>query len=318
VTSAWVHRVLLRLLLGLLLLWPLGAEAGGRTWQSPAPDLSLGGTGYSPVPLQTTQVTLVTQQVDIYLSPASSDVRTRLTLHNPAAETVLVVGFPQDQPRPSSGPAAAQLEDMQATIDGQPLAISFERYIDPMLAPDFGGWHTVQLPFDAGQTRQLEGRYRARNSVGARDEAYVQYVLSPSAIWPGPIDAITVTVHLTDTVTWDQLLGVSDGGSSSAGDDLPVGIAPAGYDRVGNQLRWHWYGVEPDPSYNLLLAFYRRPGRVFGQAETLLAPREPEPPPVEPRNSMSGWAPLGLILLVVLVLAALVGRRRGDPLRLDT
>jgi hypothetical protein len=278
-------------------------------------DVILGGIGYSPVPLQATQVTLLAEQVDVALAPTYANVQTRLTLHNPAEPVVLPIGFPQDQPRAGSRDDDPQWQDLRADVDGERMPLSFERFADELTAPGLEGWHTVLVPFEADQTRVLEARYRVRNTLGTEDEAYFQYNLSTSATWPHAIDAVTVTVILTDTLTWDHLLGVAGDPSTPGSDAQPAGITPGGYERAGKRIQWHWVEVEPDQGHNLVLAFYRRPARVQGQAEALLAQREPEPEKLE--SSVPTWVPLGLILVVVLVLAGAVGRSRRDPWRLD-
>lgn len=279
-----------------------------------AEEIRVGGIGYSPVPLQATEVTLVTEEVTVYLAPTYAEVRTALALHNPGGTVTLPVGFPQDQPASSSQSEAAPYEGLRASVDGEPLALSFLPYADVVTAPASQGWQTVVVPFEAGQTRELQASYRVRNSLGAGDVAYFQYILSTGAIWPQPIDALTVTVYLTDTLTWDQFLGVDPGPPGSGPEAPSAGIAPGGYRRIGNQIRWHWYSVEPDRGHNLALAFYRQPVRVPGEAEAVLAPREPKPEPAE--SSLRGWALPGLILVLLLVLAAVAGRSRRNSWKL--
>jgi hypothetical protein len=300
----------------LFLLSCVGGGARAQVLQPRAEDVTLGGIGYSPVPLQATQVTLVTERVDVTLAPTYANVHTSLTLHNPAADVVLPIGFPQDQPRPGSRDDVPQWEDLRADVDGERMPLTFEGYADELTAPGLEGWYTVLVPFEADQTRVLEASYRVRNTFGAEDEAYFQYNLSTSATWPHPIDAVTVTVTLTDTLTWDHLLGVAGDPSTPGSSAQPAGIIPPGYERLENQIQWHWVEVEPNQGHNLVLAFYRRPVRVHGQAEALLTQRQPEPE--RPDSSVPSWVPLGLILVVVLVLAGVVGRSRGDPWRLDS
>lgn len=309
-------RRLLFCLGALFLVSCVGAGARAQVLQPRAEDVTLGGIGYSPVPLQATQVTLVSERVDVYLAPTYANVQTSLTLHNPAEDVVLPIGFPQDQPRPGSRDDVPQWEGLRTDVDGERMLLTFERYADELTASGLEGWHTVLVPFEVDQTRVLEARYRVRNTLGTEDEAYFQYNLSTSATWPHSIDAVTVTVYLTDTLTWDHLLGVAGAPSPPGSDPQPAGIIPAGYERVGNQIQWHWYEVEPNQGHNLVLAFYRRPVRVHGQAEALLTQREPEPERLD--RSVPSWVPLGLILVVVLVLAGLVGRSRGDPWRLGS
>jgi hypothetical protein len=260
-------------------------------------------------------VTLATEEVTVYLAPTYAEVKASLTLHNPGSALSLPIGFPQDQPRPDSPADASGLEDVRAAVDGEALPVSFLSYADGVRSPGFGGWHTVVVPFDEGQTRVLEAEYRARNSLLDGDESYFRYVLSTSATWPDSIDAVSVTVHLTDTLTWDHLLGTGSSSPAPGTETLAARIAPGGYERSGNRIAWHWYQVEPDQGHNLSLAFTRQPVRGRGPAEAVLAPREPEPEPAA--ASLPGWFPIGVLLVVGLVAAGLIGRRRKDPLRLD-
>jgi hypothetical protein len=200
-----------------------------------AADLLANGGGYSKgivststfQPIGVDQVEMLSERLEIDLHIEYADIRIEYVLHNPGKKITVECGFPAAASNFNMFVPQAQtvhrkpemLEDFQISADDDKLKVSIlpddaklnreARKLDKL---SLISWHTVKIPFAAGQTRRVSVSYRnpyhiQRSFVSDDSSASspsLAYLFSAAGLWAGPIKQGTVIINAT-TVKADRV-----------------------------------------------------------------------------------------------------------------
>jgi len=205
-------------------------------------------------PVNVDSVEMVSEKLDIELTPDAALISIVYQLHNPGAAVEVEMGFPcavtaqveyKDGRYPQPVKSMPQLESFTLTADGKP--------VDSKLVKDHAtlpckeeleadgaivtGWQVVKIPFAAGQTSTVAVSYRnpwlSEISYMSRDvyksAPSFSYLFSAAALWKGPIKSGEVTVRAAP--------GVNP-------DDVRLSH-PKRFKREGGKWSWNFTGFEP-------------------------------------------------------------------------
>ncbi|MDQ7794521.1 MAG: hypothetical protein RDU89_08940 [bacterium] len=230
-------RFLLPLLLSLLLL-PLPAHAN---------DASVGRIGETIRPIQDTQIQMMAEEVRVHVTRERTYVEATFTFRNTEFATTVLMGFPEHQLEDEGFPGDPHLRDFRTWVDG----VSTPAKREPGLVPkvtgsddsgsllrerDFPAWHTWEVPFAAGQTREVRNTYWCHPTFRSNGEVGTGYILVTGATWYGKIDRATVTFEFDGILPY-QLSTVS----------------PGDYRFEGTSLVWEWTDFEPVEDIRLVI-----------------------------------------------------------------
>lgn len=178
-----------------------------RPGQVSADDGFVGIVGYGAEPLQSNEVIMAAERVDITIEDGKAEVSCVFTFTNTASDATVVMGFPQmkrwrdlDQ---------TELLDFTANVDGVALPVTFRPQVeptpqtldglnaggDPPESSRYEGWHTFEVAFAAGQTRVVSNSYHGLISGTSDGQEHFGYVLHTGASWKGPIGVADVVVR---------------------------------------------------------------------------------------------------------------------------
>ena len=189
--------------------------ANGGAWQTGVP---LTGNGAASDQKRSTNVTIEDEKLTIDLHQEFAAVEVRYRMKNTGAQVDQDFFFPverwADSDGEDAGSARVDLEGYTISADGtelkfenvdakgeKPKPAKDERWGD--FKPGTRLWKKSNIPFTAGQTREILIRYRSpyaavQSSVsddGHSDDLYFRYSLSPAATWKGPIGKGKITLN---------------------------------------------------------------------------------------------------------------------------
>ena len=170
------------------------------------------------VPLQSDQIALTDEKLDIELTHRGAKIVARYTFENTGDATKVDVGFPLESPfgeEHDDGDIhgkAPLFPGYQVRLDGAahghtvflPRAQGNEAA--KKAATDFGydSVFLVEVPFAKGQTRVLEHHYETGASLVAYAYTPFRYILRTGANWKGgKIGKIAITVRVAEPITGD-------------------------------------------------------------------------------------------------------------------
>jgi hypothetical protein len=232
----------------ILLALCLAGLAGPGTIQ--ADDAALGAVGHAVTPLENSHITMTTERVVAEIEGGEARVTCAFTFANQGPSTDVLMGFPVA--RATHGDTT--LHDFTATVDGEPLDVTYRPDANPDSA--YAGWHTFVVPFGVGETRVVKNSYRGPLSQVSNGGRFFEYVLETGATWAGPIGRAEVVVR------W---AGTRDVRAKT------LNIWPEGYEQGQNELRWVWHDIEPTQEDNVHVYFYPTLGpRDIGRAASSL------------------------------------------------
>ncbi len=214
------------------------------------------------------QIEMRAEDLRIDLHIESGHIEVQYTLHNPGDAVIAEAGFPCTALVPNdleeaggkkkpAARVAPPLRNFTAELDGQkldsPIVAEEIAPDDASPAPSDGldrfravpYWYTFKLPFEKGQSRTLRVRYdtdyyfqtTSISDDGQTAPETLTYLLSPAAIWKGPIGKGKVTI---------TAIGVP-------ADNVDLNL-PKRFHRKGNMWTWTFKNFEPGLADDLVIS----------------------------------------------------------------
>jgi hypothetical protein len=188
--------------------------ANGGAWQTGVP---VTGNGAATDQKKTTNVTIEDEKLTIDLHQEFAAVEVRYRMKNTGGQVDQDFFFPVErwsESEDEAGNTRVDLEDYAISADGTDLKVdTVDAKGEKPKAEKSKGWGDYKpgtrlwkksnIPFAAGQSREILIRYRspyAANQSGVSDDyhsddLYFRYSLSPAATWKGPIGKGKVTIN---------------------------------------------------------------------------------------------------------------------------
>jgi len=214
-----------------------------------ADDASLGRKGEAVRPVNDSQVEMVSEEVVVTVSTDRSRVDCRFTFKNTGPSTTVLMGFPESKPLPDRegfGDNTA-LHDFRTFIDGGHVSVKKEKgdSQEDKKADQPGNhpyWWTWEVPFGAGETREVRNTYRVNNHYWSNGQVLAGYILSTGSYWKGPIGKVRVVFRFEDVLPHEM-----------------VRIFPGTHRFEGNDLVWEWTDLEPRGDIEIIFNTRRWP-----------------------------------------------------------
>lgn len=225
-----LHKKLLPSFLALSLLLPLASLAN---------DTSVGVQSGQVMPIKSSTLRLLREDLHISLSPEKVIVEVAFRLQNEGKDAKVQLGFPyysasdslyeDDNSRPD-------VYDFRCAVDGASTVCSDEK--GPNLDPKgtgagfkFTRWKMWSVPFKAGQIRTISHRYRGDlgSSVAGRFDppsvSFFDYILTTGRNWKGPIQEFHLVITPTGGMRPSDIYGVSLPGLKPDGDSFRLDLS---------------------------------------------------------------------------------------------
>ncbi|MFZ5633808.1 MAG: protease complex subunit PrcB family protein, partial [Bacillota bacterium] len=103
-------------------------------------------------------------------------------------------------------------------------------------------WWTWEVPFEAGETREVRNTYWVKNHYWSNGQVLAGYILTTGSYWKGPIGKARVVFRFEGVLPGDL-----------------VQIFPETYRFEGNDLVWEWTGLEPQEDIEIIFNTRRWP-----------------------------------------------------------
>lgn len=215
-----------------------------------ADDASLGRRGETVRPVGGSQVEMVSEEVTVTVSAACSRVDCRFTFKNTGPGTTVLMGFPESKPPPDRegfGDDTA-LHDFQTFIDGRQVPVKKEKGDTQEdkkaaeAADNHPYWWTWEVPFKAGETREVGNTYWVKNHNWSNGQVMAGYILATGSSWKGPIGRARVVFRFEDVLPYDIRH-----------------ISPGTYRFKGEDLVWEWTDLEPRGDIQIIFNTLRWP-----------------------------------------------------------
>jgi len=172
-----------------------------------ADDASLGRKWETVRMVGDSQVEMVSEEVTVTVNSVRSRVDCRFTFKNTGPGATVLMGFPESKPLPDLegfGDDTA-LHDFQTFIDGRQVPVKKEkgyRQEDQKVAEAAGNhpyWWTWEVPFRAGETREVRNTYRVKNHYWSNGQVLAGYILTTGSSWKGSIGRARVVFRFEES-----------------------------------------------------------------------------------------------------------------------
>ncbi len=215
-----------------------------------ADDASLGRKGETVWPVNDSQVEMVSEEVTVTVSAGRSRVDCGFTFKNTGTATRVLMGFPEMKPPPDRegfGDDTA-LHDFRTFVDGVELPVKKEKggaredKKAVEAADRYPFWWTWEVPFEAGETREVRNTYWVKNHQWSNGQVLAGYILTTGSYWKGPIGRARVVFRFEDVLPYDL-----------------ERVFPGTYHFEGNDLVWEWTDLEPQGDIEIIFNTRRWP-----------------------------------------------------------
>lgn len=205
------------------------------------------------VPVESRDVTMLDEKVELFLGRAGYDVTVTYRFRNEGRAQVVEMGFPNREENPPEMTLAA-VKDFQALVGDRRLPVirraGKTEKTDTRTVINF--WECFSVPFAAGEVKTIVNTYRQRYDVDYRQtRRLVEYVLVTGAYWKGTIGRIEV-VATPRGLRWDDLEARTAWDARGGKQRFALSASPAGFTRAGEKLSLTLRDVKP--TENVVLA----------------------------------------------------------------
>ena len=176
-----------------------------------ADSCSMGRTPDGVYPVNDASITMADEDVQVTIGEDGSTaaVDCHFTFKNAGEARDVLMGFPAIGPGyedKESAPEAFKkqydaliAQDFKSYADGSPVAVQETRGINTIGYPSgqvlYYSWYTFNVPFSAGETREVRNTYRMQLSLGSAG-FFAGYVLQTGKYWKGPIGHAKITFKM--------------------------------------------------------------------------------------------------------------------------
>ncbi len=183
-------------------------------------------------------ISLTSEKLVLEPQPTTTLITASMEFHNHGEACTAQMGFPVLEA--SRGPGYHYVESFVLEADGKPMEFAQPEQSHKMKLGEREmtcKWYLFSVPFEAGQTRQMQVRYEELRRYSGLESVSVPYVLATGATWNGSIRDLELEIWIDERLNYHSI--------ELKGDGQPLALAA----RDGT---WSWEIAEYDGTPGLL------------------------------------------------------------------